>query len=135
MSREQTLAILEQYYAAFNAEEDEQLLTLLSDRVAHEINQGGREIGKQRFRAFLARMRGCYREQVSNLVYCFSEDGARAGVEYVVTGTYLHTDQGLPEAHGQTYEVAGGAFFEIEGGLITRVTNYYNLEAWLRQIR
>ncbi|MBZ0222866.1 MAG: isopropylmalate/homocitrate/citramalate synthase, partial [Dokdonella sp.] len=28
----------------------------------------------------------------------------------------------------------GGAFFEIHDGRITRVSNYYNLQDWLRQV-
>lgn len=38
-------------------------------------------------------------------------------------------------AHGQAYVLPGGAFFELGGGLVTRVTNYYNLEDWLAQVR
>jgi hypothetical protein len=29
----------------------------------------------------------------------------------------------------------GGAFFEIENGFITRVTNYYNLQDWIAQVQ
>jgi hypothetical protein len=28
----------------------------------------------------------------------------------------------------------GGAFFDVKGQRLTRVTNYYNLQDWLRQI-
>ncbi|HCN78333.1 MAG TPA: isopropylmalate/homocitrate/citramalate synthase, partial [Verrucomicrobiales bacterium] len=38
-------------------------------------------------------------------------------------------------AMGQTPRLRVGAFFDIAGGRITRVTNYYNLEDWLRQVR
>ena len=58
----------------------------------------------------------------------------RAAAEYVVEGTYLVADEGLPAARGQTYALPGGAFFEIAGGQITRVTNYYNLQDWLKQV-
>ena len=51
-----------------------------------------------------------------------------------VLGEYLKTDEGLPPAKGQTYRLPGGAFFEIRGGKIARVTNYYNLQDWLRQV-
>jgi steroid delta-isomerase-like uncharacterized protein len=63
-----------------------------------------------------------------------SADGARAAAEYVVLGTYKATDEGLPPASGQTYRLPGGAFFSIEAGRIARVTNYYNLQDWLRQV-
>ena len=62
-------------------------------------------------------------------------DGSRAAAEYVVHGEYLVGDEGLPPAHGQHYVLPGGAFFEIVDGQIARVTNYYNLEDWLAQVR
>jgi steroid delta-isomerase-like uncharacterized protein len=68
------------------------------------------------------------------LVVMAGEDGSRAAAEFVVHGKYLATDPGLPEANGQTYVLPAGAFFAIEGGLISRVTVYYNLEDWIRQV-
>lgn len=135
MSAADTVALIQQYYAFFNAERDELLLELLSDEVIHDVNQGAREVGKRAFREFLGRMRDCYSETISDLAYCSALDGKRAAAEYVVIGKYLKADTGLPAAHGQTYRLAGGAFFELEGGKITRVTNYYNLEDWLAQVR
>lgn len=49
-------------------------------------------------------------------------------------GVYHTTDEGLPEATGQTYVLAGGAFFDVQGDKITRVTNYYNLQEWIAQV-
>ncbi len=135
MSAAETIALIQQYYAAFNSERDELLLELLSDDVIHDINQGAREVGKQAFRGFLTRMRDCYAEVITDLAYCASLDGKRGAAEYLVLGKYLKADIGLPAAYGQTYRLAGGAFFEVEAGRITRVTNYYNLEDWLAQVR
>ena len=47
----------------------------------------------------------------------------------------LHPLEGLPPARGQTYVLPGGAFFTLRGGMVARVSNYYNLEDWLRQVR
>jgi steroid delta-isomerase-like uncharacterized protein len=135
VSRLETLALIESYYRAFNAGDAEGMLELLSDDVAHDINQGARETGKVKFREFLARMTGSYQETLTDLSFSVSIDGSRAAAEYLVLGKYLKGDVGLPEAHGQTYRLPGGAFFSIEGGRITRVTNYYNLEDWLAQVR
>jgi steroid delta-isomerase-like uncharacterized protein len=62
-------------------------------------------------------------------------DGARAAAEFVVHGTYLVADEGLPPAHGQSYVLPAGAFFEVSGGRIARVTNFYNLQDWLAQVK
>jgi steroid delta-isomerase-like uncharacterized protein len=103
--------------------------------VVHDLNQGPRETGKAAFGCFLARMEASYREQLRDIVVMTSPDGTRAAAEYVVHGTYLASDPGLPEAHGQTYVLPGGAFFEVHDGRIRRVTNYYNLEDWIAQVR
>ena len=63
-----------------------------------------------------------------------SADGRRAAAEYVVHGQYLAGDEGLPPARGQRYVLPGGAFFELRGGRIARVTNYYNLGDWISQV-
>lgn len=126
--------LIDRYYAAFNAGDWETFFTLLSDDVAHDINQGGRETGKDAFRAFIDRMNTSYREQIVDITVMCNADGSRAAAEYTVLGTYLKTDEGLPEANGQTYRLPGGAFFEIRDGKVARVTNYYNLQDWLHQV-
>lgn len=122
------------YYAAFNRGDRDAMLALLSDDVAHDLNQGAREIGRDAFAAFMARMDRCYREQLRDIVVMASPDGSLAAAEYVVHGEYLADDEGLPPANGQTYVLPGGAFFEIREGRIARVTNYYNLQDWIAQV-
>ncbi|MEM6679931.1 MAG: isopropylmalate/homocitrate/citramalate synthase, partial [Pseudomonadota bacterium] len=34
----------------------------------------------------------------------------------------------------QTYRLPAGAFLEVRDGLIARVTTYYNLKEWIRQV-
>jgi steroid delta-isomerase-like uncharacterized protein len=126
--------VIRDYYRAFNRADRDRMLALLTGDVVHDINQGGREIGKEAFRRFLAHMDRCYREQLSDIVVMTSADGSRAAAEFVVHGTYLAADHGLPPANGQTYRLPGGAFFELQGGLIARVTTCYNLQDWLTQV-
>lgn len=124
--------VVRRYYAAFNAGDRPAMLALLAETVAHDVNQGPRETGKPAFAAFLARMDQCYREQLVEMVIMAAGD--RVAAEFVVEGSYLHADDGLPPAHGQRYRLPAGAFFSLEAGLITRVTTYYNLADWLRQV-
>ena len=122
------------YYAAFNRGDWDAMLALVTDDVAHDINQGGRETGKAAFTEFLARMNRCYREQLRDIVVLANLGGARVAAEYTVHGKYLADDTGLPAAHGQKYALPGGAFFDVRDGRIARVTNYYNLEDWVVQV-
>lgn len=126
--------LIERYYAAFNAGDRDTMLACLSEDVVHDLNQGRREHGKPAFRAFMARMDRCYRERLEGIRILASADGTHAAAEYVVHGEYLADDEGLPPARGQRYVLPGGAFFDVREGRITRVTNTYNLEDWIRQV-
>lgn len=134
MTAAATKALIAEYYAAFNALDIERFLGLLTDDVVHDINQGGRETGRDAFRSFLARMDRSYSEQIVEISITVNDDGSRAAAEFIVLGTYKATDEGLPEATGQTYRLPAGAFFEIRGGKVARISNYYNLQDWLRQV-
>ncbi len=129
-----TAALLQRYYERFNAQDWTGFLDLLSDDVVHDINQGGRETGREAFAAFLQRMDRSYSEQIVDISITTNADGTRAAVEFTVLGTYKNTDEGLPPATGQTYKLPAGAFFEIRGGKVARISNYYNLQDWLRQV-
>lgn len=124
-------ALVRQYYAAFNKGDE---AALLADDVAHDVNQGGRETGRGLFARFLTRMNRCYRERIEDLVVLTEPTGTRAAAEFTVHGTYVATDEGLPEAKGQTYVLPAGAFFELRDGKVARISNFYNLQDWLRQV-
>jgi steroid delta-isomerase-like uncharacterized protein len=134
MAAADTVALIERYYLAFNAGDSEGMLACLAEDVVHDVNQGMRRTGKEAFRAFTAHMERCYAEQLENITLMATADGVRAAAEFDVLGTYIETDEGLPPATGQTYRLPAGAFFEVQNGLIVRVTTYYNLAAWLMQI-
>lgn len=133
-SAEQTYRLLTRYYDAFNAQDGEAMLSCLAEDVAHDINQGEREIGKDAFRAFLGRMEKAYLERLADITLMTNHDGSRASAEFVVHGKYLAADEGLPPAHGQGYQLPAGAFFEIKDNLVSRVTVYYNLADWIEQV-
>ncbi len=129
-----TPELIESYYAAFNAGDAEAMLACLTDNVVHDVNEGQRQTGLESFRVFLAHMDSHYREQAKELVVMASTDGRRAAAEFTIHGEYLKQDGELPDASGQRYVIPVGAFFEVQGGKIARVTNYYNLAEWTRQI-
>lgn len=129
-----TINLIQQYYAAFNAGDMDTFLSLLTDDVIHDINQGERQIGKEAFTQFMACMNNNYKEELVDMVIMATPDGKRAAAEFVVLGEYLKTDEGLPEAAGQTYRLPAGAFFEIRDDKVARISNYYNLQDWIAQV-
>ena len=122
------------YYDAFNRGDWAAMLDCLSDDVAHDINQGGRQVGKEAFAAFLKHMERCYRERLVDIVVMLDATGHRAAAEFVVEGEYLATDAGLPPATGQRYVLPAGAFLTIRDGKIARLSMAYNLADWMRQV-
>jgi steroid delta-isomerase-like uncharacterized protein len=126
------------YYAAFNAGDMGAFLGLLTDDVAHDVSQGGREVGREAFARFMEHMNRCYRERITDLVVMVDSSGTRAAAEFVVHGEYLVSDPGVPlgtpPAVGQAYVLPAGAFFELRDGRVARVSNHYNLGHWVRQV-
>lgn len=128
------VTLLENYYQAFNRQDMDTFLSLLTDDVVHDINEGGQEVGREAFAKFMQGMNSHYREEIVDITIMTNDAGDRAAVEFTVLGEYLSTDEGLPEAAGQTYRLPAGAFFEIRDGKVARISNYYNLADWTRQV-
>lgn len=127
-------ALIRRYYDAFNAGNAEGMLDCLAEDVEHRVNEGGIRRGKARFAEFCSHMGVSYREELKDIEIFANDAGTRGAAEFVVHGTYLQTDPGLPEAKGQSYILPAGGFFEIRDGRIARVTTFYNLKDWVDQV-
>ncbi len=125
---------IKRYFAAFNLGDTDTMLDCLSDDVAHHVNEGQIRVGREKFADFCAHMTRCYKEELTDMVLFEAQNGTRASAEYIVNGTYLATDEGLPDAANQTYRLPAGSFFDLKDGKITRVTTYYNLADWMHQV-
>lgn len=129
-----TEGLIRRYYAAFNAGDRPGMIDCLADDFVHDVNEGGRRVGKKLFAEFMQHMDRCYKEELRDIAVMVSKDGARAAAEFVVHGKYIATDEGLPPAQGQTYVLPAGAFFDVKSGKVARVTTYYNLKNWTAQV-
>ena len=134
MSRAETEALIARYYAAFNTADAGGMLDCVAEDIEHRVNEGGIRRGRALFAEFCAHMGVSYREQLRDIVVFATPDGARGAAEFVVHGEYLQTDPGLPPAKGQRYVLPAGAFFDIRDGRIARVSTFYNLADWVRQV-
>jgi len=126
--------VLQRYFEAFNAGDVEGMLAQVTEDLAHHVNEGEIRTGKEAFAVFCAHMQRCYDEKLTEMVLFSAEGGTRGAAEFMVNGTYLQTDPGLPEARGQTYRLPGASLMTLREGKIARVTTYYNLADWLRQV-
>jgi steroid delta-isomerase-like uncharacterized protein len=129
-----TIDLVRRYYAAFNRGDVEGMLACLAEDVRHDVNQGGRRVGKALFREFCRHMGASYREELRDIVVMATPDGRRAAAEFTVHGVYLATDPGLPEARGQSYVLPAGAFLDVADGRIARISTHYNLNDWIAQV-
>ncbi len=134
MSRTEAIALIGRYYAAFNAGDAAGMLDCVAEDVEHRVNEGGVRRGRAKFAEFCSHMGVSYREELKGLVIFANDEGTRGAAEFVVHGEYLQTDPGLPEAKGQRYVLPAGGFFDIRDGKIARVTTFYNLNDWIRQV-
>lgn len=130
-----TQNLITNYYQAFNNKNVQGMLDLLTEEVIHDTNQGGRTIGKADFISFMGEMNAFYDENLTDIVVMTNTDGSRASAEFICNGLYKSSAPGLPPAKGQKYQLPVGCFFEIKGGKINRITNYYNLNDWLDQVK
>lgn len=127
--------LIKNYYHAFNAKDVQGMLNLVTEEVIHDTNQGSRTVGKKDFLDFLNDMNKFYDENLTNIVIMSNSDQNRASAEFICNGTYLVSAPGLPPARHQKYSLPVGCFFEIKNGKINRITNYYNLNDWLAQVK
>lgn len=125
---------IQAYFDAFNQSDIEAMLALLHEDVVHDINEGQRLIGKQAFRLFYTQAIGHFDEVRTDLAIMVSENSGRAAAEFTRRGSYSVTLEGLPEAHGQSYSLQAGIFFELDDDLITRVTGYFNKADLIKQL-
>ena len=134
MTRATAEATIAAYYAAFNAGNTAGMIDTLHDEFVHHVNEGATRMGKAAFAEFCAHMSETYREELKDMVIMANAEGTRGAAEFVVHGQYLKTNPGLPEARGQRYVLPAGGFFTLKDGKITRVSTYYNMNDWIRQV-
>lgn len=127
--------IVKKYYDYFNEQNWDGMISCLTPDVQHDVNEGDKEIGPEKFRKFILSMDDHYDEKISELCLMTNKGGDRVAAEFTITGIYKKTSAGLPPAKGQKYRLSVGAFFEVKKGLIARVTNYYNLKKWIQMVQ
>ncbi|GAB2769023.1 ketosteroid isomerase-related protein [Rhabdobacter roseus] len=129
------LDIVKQYYAYFNQQNWQGMLSLVHPEVRHEPNQGEARIGLDKFREFLQLMDESYEETLTEQVFfTASDESPRIATEFVVNGIYKKGEEGFPEACNQPYVLPAAAFLEVRDGKISRVTTYYNLPLWIKLV-
>jgi steroid delta-isomerase-like uncharacterized protein len=127
-------SIADTYFKAFNEKNIQGMLDCLSDDIEHHPNGGSVRKGKETFEAFCKHMFRCYDEELVDMVVFAARRGQNITAQYVVRGTYLETDGGLPEARGQTYSLPCRSYMVVADGLITKLATVYDRDDWIAQV-
>lgn len=129
------LETVKAYYAAFNGQDWNKMLALVSDDILHEPNQGSPREGKDLFKLFLQKMDTAYQEKLTDMRFYVSEgNDGNIAAEFTVNGIYKEGEEGLPPANGQTYVLPAAAFLHVQDGKVTRVATHYNLDLWIQLV-
>lgn len=117
------------YYTAYNAENWQTCLSLLSPDVVHD-HPKGRESGKLSFERSVFQA-VCCRLQFSNISICASQSGRQAAAKYTILHRYLNTAPEMIQGSIPSHHLQGRSFFDVKGGLIRRITTYFDLKEWM----
>ena len=122
------------YLAATNAHDLEKILTFFTDDCVYDcmpmgkVSHGKKEL-KDFFSSTFANMPDFKIEAKSGF-----NTGDWGAVEWVMSGTFAHSNiPGVP-ATGKSFSVRGASITEFRGGKISRNTNYWNLASMLQQV-
>ncbi|MDQ3694437.1 MAG: ester cyclase [Chloroflexota bacterium] len=126
--------IVDQWLAAWNAHNPEQMAALFTeDGVYEDLAFEFVLEGRQGVATWVTITLAGAPDMRAELVYAF-QAGDRAAAHWIFSGT--HTGEWGPDLPptGQPFALSVASLFELEGDLIRRVGDYYNLATFLRQV-
>lgn len=127
-----TESLLTAFYSAFNNQDWDQVLSMVSDDLVLDLSSEERAWGREALSAHIRRTEQLQREHVFDLTIMTDRTGLRAAVEYTVLGIPLEdsvSTPGLYSGKAQSYRTNMGVFFEIDGARISRISQYSVLPA------
>lgn len=126
--------VVERWAEAWNAHSPEQMAALFTDDGVYEDLAFGFALeGKEGVASWVSITTAGAPDTHVDVVYSFQVED-RAAAHWICSGT--HTGAWGPDLPptGQPFSLPVGSLFELDGDLIRRVGDYYNLATWLRQV-
>ncbi len=134
--QEKTVKLIETYFDALNKKDMGLYFSIMDKTVIHDINQGTSEQGTEKYKKFMKKVGDSFDEKLSDLIIMVSDDGKYAAARWIDHGIYIKDFPGMDiPAKNQKYALAGGHFFEIRNGKLSRVTTYYNAADFMDQVK
>lgn len=132
MTDAQTIA--SRFMEALNDRDFDTLSRLVDEDVAFDSLSGERTLGAGSLRSWMMNYLRHFDESLSDIVLMRDAAGQRVAADTTARGTYRETLAGFPDASGQAYSIASVFVFEIEDGLITRLSQYRNIRLFEREL-
>lgn len=132
MTDAQTIA--GRFIEAVNNRDFDTLPGLLDDDVAFDSLTGQRTLGIGPLRTWVMSYLRHFDESFGDVVLMRDAFGQRVAADTTARGTYRETMAGFPEASGQSYAIPSVFIFEVEDGVITRLSHYRNLRLFEREL-
>lgn len=128
MTKAQALA--SSFFEALNARDFDRLARLTDEDVALDTMLGQRTIGREPMRTAIANYLRHFDEEFLDIVLMSDPFGQRIAADVTAKGRYSETMPGFAKADGQAYAVPAVFVFEIEDGVIIRISHYRNTGAF-----
>ena len=132
MTDAQTLAI--RFMEALNQRDFIAISGLLHEDAVLDALAGYRAVGAEPFRMAAMQYLRHFDESFSDMVVMHDAYGQRAAIDTTARGHYRETLDGFPDACDQPYSIPSVFVFEVETGLIIRLSHYRNLRLFEAQL-
>ena len=126
--------MMNDYLAAWNAHDVEKILSFFTDDCVYDCTPIGKTSrGKKELKDFINSTFTDFPDHKLETKSGFNT-GDRSAGEWVMSGTFAHSSMPGVTATGKKFSIPGATITEIRGGKISRVTNYWNMAAFMQQV-
>jgi steroid delta-isomerase-like uncharacterized protein len=133
MATSQTAELLVELAEAWTAHDVDKLLSLCTDDCIYEdVTMAVVNRGKGDLRTFANGVLAAFPDFKMN-VTCAVVAGDGAAIEWTMAGTHKGDLPGMP-ATGKPFTVRGASMCEIQSGRIKRISDYWDMTTFLKQI-
>jgi steroid delta-isomerase-like uncharacterized protein len=133
MATTQAAELLVELAAAWTEHDVDKLLSLCTDDCVYEdVTMAAVNRGKSELQAFATGLLAAFPDFKMN-VNCAVVAGDGAAIEWTMAGTHKGDLPGMP-ATGRPFTVRGASMCEIQGGKIKRISDYWDMATFLKQI-
>lgn len=126
--------MLGEYMLAWNSHDVDKILSFFTDDGIYEdVSLGIVKHGKKEIIEFTNSMLLDSPDVKFELKSVFGTSDW-AGIEYVMSGTHVHSSIPTIPATGKTFSIRCASILQLHKGKISRETDYYNLVTFLQQL-